>query len=157
MGGLFCLRSGELSREVYKFCNCNAGVKIEPAPGYASRVNRTRRGRRDDVAGALRYQSEERFRLLVESVKDYAIFMLDSDGIIDSWNAGAERIIGYPAAEAVGTHFSRFYTPEARETRWPEQELAAAARVGRTEDEGWRCGRGGERFWAHTVITALRD
>lgn len=132
-------------------------MKIRLAPGYASVVNRTRRGRRDDVAGALRYQSEERFRLLVESVKDYAIFMLDSDGIIVSWNAGAERIIGYPAAEAVGTHFSRFYTPEARETRWPEQELAAAARAGRTEDEGWRCGRGGERFWAHTVITALRD
>ncbi len=120
-------------------------------------VNRTRRGRRDDVAGALRYHSEERFRLLVESVKDYAIFMLDSDGIIVSWNAGAERITGYPAAEAVGTHFSRFYTPEARETRWPEQELAAAARSGRTEDESWRCGRGGERFWAHTVITALRE
>jgi PAS domain S-box-containing protein len=120
-------------------------------------VNSTRRGRRDDLAGALRYHSEERFRLLVESVKDYAIFMLDGEGIIVSWNAGAERITGYPAAEAVGTHFSRFYTSEARETRWPEQELAAAARVGRTEDEGWRCGRGGERFWAHTVITALCD
>lgn len=132
-------------------------MKSALGPGYAFAVNRTRRGRRDDVAGALRYQSEERFRLLVESVKDYAIFMLDSDGIIVSWNAGAERITGYPAAEAVGTHFSRFYTPEARETRWPEQELAAAARTGRTEDEGWRCGRGGERFWAHTVITALRD
>ncbi|MGH8257379.1 MAG: PAS domain S-box protein, partial [Steroidobacteraceae bacterium] len=109
------------------------------------------------MAGALRYHSEERFRLLVESVKDYAIFMLDCDGLVTSWNAGAERITGYSASEAVGRHFSGFYAEEARETHWPEHELSVAANDGRTEDEGWRCGKGGERFWAHTVITALRD
>ncbi len=118
---------------------------------------RSHRTPKDDVAGALRYHSEERFRLLVESVKDYAIFMLDCDGLVTSWNAGAERITGYGAGEAVGLHFSRFYAEEARETHWPEHELSVAANDGRTEDEGWRVGKGGERFWAHTVITALRD
>ena len=118
---------------------------------------RTRRTGRDDVAGALRYHSEERFRLLVESVKDYAIFMLDCDGLVTSWNAGAERITGYSAGEAVGAHFSRFYAEEARETHWPEHQLSVAANEGRTEDEGWRVGKGAERFWAHTVITAVRD
>jgi hypothetical protein len=118
---------------------------------------RSRRTPKDDVAGALRYHSEERFRLLVESVKDYAIFMLDCDGLVTSWNAGAERITGYSAGEAVGAHFSRFYAEEARETHWPEHELSVAANEGRTEDEGWRVAKGGERFWAHTVITALRD
>jgi PAS domain S-box-containing protein len=125
--------------------------------GYSLVVNRTRRKAPSDVAGALRYHSEERFRLLVESVKDYAIFMLDCDGLVVSWNAGAERITGYAASEVVGAHFSRFYAPEARETQWPQRELASAARDGRAEDEGWRFGKGGERFWAHTVITALRD
>ena len=120
-------------------------------------MTRTRRNPRDDVASALRYHSEERFRLLVESVKDYAIFMLDCDGLVTSWNAGAERITGYSAGEVVGAHFSRFYVEEARETHWPEHELSVAANDGRTEDEGWRVGKGGERFWAHTVITALRD
>jgi PAS domain S-box-containing protein len=122
-----------------------------------ARVSRSRRSPRDDIAGALRYHSEERFRLLVESVKDYAIFMLDCDGLVTSWNAGAERITGYGAGEAVGAHFSRFYAEEARETHWPEHELSVAANDGRAEDEGWRIGKGGERFWAHTVITALRD
>jgi len=120
-------------------------------------VNRTRRHSREELATTLRYHSEERFRLLVESVKDYAIFMLDTDGLVVSWNAGAERITGYTASEAVGAHFSQFYTTEARETHRPEHELALAGRDGRAEDEGWRVGRGGERFWSHTVISALRD
>jgi hypothetical protein len=120
-------------------------------------VNRTRRNSREDLASTLRYHSEERFRLLVESVKDYAIFMLDTEGLVVSWNAGAERITGYTASEAVGAHFSQFYSAEARETHRPEHELALAGRDGRAEDEGWRVGKGGERFWSHTVITALRD
>jgi PAS domain S-box-containing protein len=116
-----------------------------------------RRNTRDSIADELRYQSEERFRLLVESVKDYALFMLDCDGYVASWNAGAERITGYAASEAIGVHFSCFYTEEARETRWPEHQLAVAARDGRFEEDAWRFGKGGERFWAHNTITALRD
>ena len=116
-----------------------------------------RRTIKDSVADDLRYQSEERFRLLVESVKEYALFMLDCDGYVASWNAGAERITGYAASEAIGAHFSLFYAEEARETRWPEHQLAAAARDGRFEEEGWRFGKGGERFWAHNTLTALRD
>jgi len=109
------------------------------------------------VDGALRYLSEERFRLLAESAKDYALFMLDCEGLVVSWNAGAERITGYSASEVMGAPFSRFYAEEARETRWPAHELSVAERDGRVEDEGWRFGKGGERFWAHSVITALRD
>jgi PAS domain S-box-containing protein len=102
-------------------------------------------------------QSEERFRLLVEGVRDYAIFMLEPDGTIASWNAGAEYIKGYRAEEIIGQHFSRFYPPEAVAARWPEQELEAAKRDGRFEDEGWRVRKDGSRFWANVVITALYD
>jgi PAS domain S-box-containing protein len=116
-----------------------------------------RRSIKDSVTDDLRYQSEERFRLLVESVKEYALFMLDCDGSVASWNAGAERITGYTASEAIGAHFSRFYSEEARETRWPEHQLTVAARDGRFEEEAWRFGKGDERFWAHNTITALRD
>ncbi len=102
-------------------------------------------------------QSEERFRLLVEGVKDYAIFMLDPDGRVATWNAGAERIKGWKAEEIIGQHFSTFYPPEALERGWPEHELKVAAQVGRFEDEGWRLRKDGSRFWANVVITALRD
>jgi PAS domain S-box-containing protein len=102
-------------------------------------------------------ESEERFRLLVESVQDYAIFMLDTDGRVTSWNVGAERIKGYRAEEIVGRHFSCFYPPEDVEDGKPERELSEAASVGRVTDEGWRVRRDGSRFWANVVITALRD
>ena len=102
-------------------------------------------------------ESEERFRLLVEAAQDYAIFMLDPQGRIASWNAGAERIKGYRAAEIIGHHFSIFYPLEAVESRWPERELEMAAAEGRFEDEGWRLRKDGSRFWANVVITALRD
>jgi PAS domain S-box-containing protein len=102
-------------------------------------------------------ESEERFRLLVESVKDYAIFMLDPHGIVSSWNAGAEQIKGFRADEIIGKHFSRFYPPEAIATGFPETELKTAAAVGRFEDENWRIRKDGSRFWANVVITALRD
>jgi PAS domain S-box-containing protein len=100
--------------------------------------------------------SEERFRLIVDSVVDYAIFMLDPDGHVASWNAGAHRIKGYRAEEIIGKHFSTFYLPDAVARRWPEYELAEASRVGRFEDEGWRVRKDGSRFWANVVITALR-
>ena len=102
-------------------------------------------------------QSEERFRLLVESVRDYAIFMLDPDGHVLTWNAGAERFKGYRADEIVGSHFSRFYPPEALARGLPAHELKEAARVGSFEDEGWRVRKDGTLFWANVVITAMRD
>ncbi|QGW80682.1 PAS domain-containing hybrid sensor histidine kinase/response regulator [Variovorax paradoxus] len=101
--------------------------------------------------------SEERFRLLVEGVKDYAIFMLDPAGHIVSWNLGAQKNKGYEASEIIGQHFSVFYPPEVAATGWPEQELRNALRDGRFEDEGWRIRKDGSRFWASVVITALHD
>ncbi len=102
-------------------------------------------------------ESEERFRLLVESVRDYAIFMLDTEGRIASWNAGAERITGYSAAEVIGHHLSRFYMEEDITAGEPERELTIAAGEGRYEKEGWRVRKGGSRFWANVVVTAVRD
>ena len=100
--------------------------------------------------------SEERFRLIIESATDYAIFMLDPEGRIQSWNTGAERIKGYTSDEIIGGHFSIFYTPEALAGGWPTHELKEAARLGRFEDEGLRVRKDGSRFWANVVITALR-
>lgn len=102
-------------------------------------------------------QSDEIFRLLVDSVKDYAIFLLDSEGRVATWNQGAERIKGYKANEIIGEHFSRFYPKEARESRWPDRELEIAAKEGRFADEGLRVRKDGTTFWAYVVITALRD
>jgi len=105
---------------------------------------------------ALRH-SEEVFRGLIEGIKDYAIFALDRNGVISSWNAGAERIKGYRADEIIGRHFSIFYSHEAVKTGWPQKELDLAVAEGRFEDEGWRYRKDGSRFWASVVITALRD
>jgi PAS domain S-box-containing protein len=102
-------------------------------------------------------QSEERFRLLVEGVQDYAIFLLDPEGRVATWNAGAEHIKGYRAEEIIGRHFSAFYPPEALDRGWPERELEEALRVGRFEDEGWRVRKDGTCFWANVIITALHD
>jgi PAS domain S-box-containing protein len=102
-------------------------------------------------------QSEERFRLLVSSVRDYAIFLLDPAGHVASWNEGAERIKGYRAAEILGRHFSAFYPPEAIAAGTPEAALRAAAEEGHWEGEGWRLRRDGSRFWADAVLTALHD
>jgi PAS domain S-box-containing protein len=101
--------------------------------------------------------SEERFRLLVEQVRDYAIFFLDAKGNISSWNQGARRIKGYSADEIIGKHFSTFYTPEDLATDKPARELTIAIREGRYEEEGWRVKKDGSRFWASVVITALWD
>src|ERR1700722_2112737 len=102
-------------------------------------------------------QSEERFKLLVESVRDYAIFMLDPSGYVLTWNAGAERFKGYRADEIIGQHFSRFYPPEALASGLPAYELEVASANGVFEDEGWRVRKDGSLFWANVVITALRD
>ena len=112
--------------------------------------------RRSAAAGVIlerNAQDAERFRLLVESVKDYAIFMLDVDGRVSSWNVGAERIKGYRADEILGQHFSRFYPPETA-GRCAE-ELEIAARDGRFEDEGWRVRKDGSRFWANVLISRM--
>jgi PAS domain S-box-containing protein len=101
--------------------------------------------------------SEERFRLLVQGVLDYGIFMLDQTGHIASWNAGAERIKGYRADEIIGRHFSVFYPPEDIAIDKPRRELEQAVVDGRLEDEGWRLRKDGTRFWANVVITALFD
>src|SRR6185436_4185733 len=92
-----------------------------------------------------------------DAIEDYAICLLSPEGIIRSWNSGAARTMGYTADEAIGTHFSRFYGPQDLEAKKPQNELAIAARDGRVEDEGWRVRKDGTRFWANTVITALRD
>ena len=101
--------------------------------------------------------SEERFRLLVESVSDYAIFMLDTSGHIASWNTGAMRIKGYQPPEIMGKHFSTFYCPEDIAANVPEIELQTAIRAGRVENEGWRVRKDGSLFWANVVITAVYD
>jgi len=102
-------------------------------------------------------ESEERVRLMVEGVQDYAIFMLDPEGIIQSWNTGAQILKGYTAAEAIGRHFRMFYRPEELALGMPEKQLRTALEKGRTEEEGWRVRKDGTRFWANVVITAIRD
>jgi PAS domain S-box-containing protein len=102
-------------------------------------------------------ESERRFRLFVEGVTDYAIFMMDPAGIITEWNAGAERIKGYRASEIIGKHFSTFYPAEDREAGLAARALETAAREGRFETEGWRVRKDGSRFWANVVIDAIRD
>ncbi|WP_063798025.1 PAS domain S-box protein [Streptomyces sp. 150FB] len=101
--------------------------------------------------------TETAFTLLVKSVLDYGIFMLDPKGYVSTWNAGAERIKGYRAEDIIGKHFSVFYPPEDIAARKPHLELEAAIADGRLEDEGWRIRKDGTRFWANVVITALFD
>jgi PAS domain S-box-containing protein len=102
-------------------------------------------------------ESEERFRLLVEGVQEYAILHLDPNGTIVSWNPGAERLQGYRGGEIIGRHFSVFYPPEEVQRGKPAQNLRDAAQKGQSEDEGWRIRKDGSRFWGNVVFTALRD
>jgi len=99
----------------------------------------------------------ELYKLLVETVRDYAIFALDPNGTIVTWNAGAQRFKGYEAHEIIGRHFSTFYSADDRAAKKPEKELELATAFGRVEDEGWRIRKDGSRFWANVVITAIRD
>lgn len=102
-------------------------------------------------------RSEQQFRLLVQGVTDYAIYMLDPNGNITNWNTGAQRIKGYTENEVIGTHFSRFYTPEDRAIELPQKALTIALNEGRYEQEGWRLRKDGTRFFAHVIIDALHD
>src|SRR5262245_53564854 len=100
---------------------------------------------------------ERIFEILVDRVRDYAMFVLDPEGRIATWNTGARLLKGYEAEEILGRHFSVFYLPEAVASGWPQQELKVATMQGRFEDEGWRLRKDGTRFWANVIITALRD
>jgi PAS domain S-box-containing protein len=111
--------------------------------------------KRKQAEEALR-ESEQRFRLLVQGVSDYAIYMLSPEGEVVNWNVGAQRIKGYTQDEIVGSHFSRFYTEEDRAAGKPLRALRTAAAVGRYESEGWRVRKDGSRFWAHAVVDAIR-
>ncbi len=108
------------------------------------------------VPNILREEVEHRFRQMIESVTEYAIFTLDPEGNVTSWNAGAQKIKGYTAEEIVGKHFAIFYPPEVRGTT-PAQELALVRRAGKFEEEGWRLRKDGSRFWASVVITPVRS
>ena len=105
---------------------------------------------------AVRPGDEDRYRLLIDSIADYAIYMLDPTGIVTSWNPGAERFKGYVAEEIIGQHFSRFYTEEDKAAGLPARALATAAKEGRFESEGWRMRKDGRRFWANVVIDPVR-
>ena len=102
-------------------------------------------------------EGEERYRMLVDAVHDYAIFMLDPDGYVMTWNSGAERLKGYRADEIIGKHFSAFYPPERAAEGFPAQELAIASAEGRFEEENWRVRKDGSMFWANVVLTAVRN
>jgi PAS domain S-box-containing protein len=122
--------------------------------GFA-KITRDMTGKRAAEQALL--QAERGFRILVQGVTDYAIFMLDPEGRVASWNAGAERIKGYSPDEIIGEHFSRFYTPEERDAGVPDRALKAARDIGRYEAEGWRVRKDGTRFWASVVLDAIHD
>jgi PAS domain S-box-containing protein len=102
-------------------------------------------------------RNEQRYRLLIEAITDYAIYMLDPGGFVTSWNPGAERLKGYKEEEIVGRHFSTFYTDEDRESGLPALALRLAQEEGRFEREGWRLRKDGSRFWANVIIDPIRD
>ena len=122
--------------------------------GFA-KITRDMTERHDAEQSAL--DAERRFRILVQGVTDYAIFMLDPEGRVANWNPGAQRIKGYSPDEIVGQHFSRFYTPEERDAGVPERALETARETGRYEAESWRVRKDGSRFWASVVLDAIRD
>ncbi|MFM0572473.1 PAS domain S-box protein [Paraburkholderia caledonica] len=138
-----------------------ASVVIDPIRDEAGRLIGFAKITRDiterKVAQEALRESEEQFRLLVQGVSDYAIFMLSPDGEVTSWNPGAERIKGYSRDEILGKHFSCFYTEEDRVSGLPAQTLATARAEGRFEREGWRVRKDGSHFWAHVVVDAIRD
>ena len=109
----------------------------------------------ETAAPPARVGDAERFQLLVQNVTDYAIYLLLPDGVVSSWNSGAERLKGYAAAEIIGQHFSRFFTEEDRHAGLPQRALATARREGRFESEGWRLRKDGTRFWANAVLDVV--
>ncbi|HWF00518.1 MAG TPA: PAS domain S-box protein [Caulobacteraceae bacterium] len=156
--GRFELEGWRMRRDGKRFW---ANVIVDPIRtatgeliGYA-KITRDLTEKRAAEAAVLR--SEQQFRLLVQGVTDYAIYMLDPSGRVASWNAGAQRIKGYAPHEIIGEHFSRFYTDEDRAAGWPARGLATASSEGRWEHEGLRVRKDGSRFWAHVIIDAIRD
>ncbi|HEY0293590.1 MAG TPA: PAS domain S-box protein [Hansschlegelia sp.] len=129
----------------------------DPSGGLVGFANITRDVTADRAADQALRRSEQRFRILVQGVSDYAIYMLDPDGRVTNWNTGAIRFKGYAEDEIVGEHFSRFYTEEDRLAGLPERTLRTARTEGRFEQEGWRVRKDGERFWAHVVVDPIRD
>jgi PAS domain S-box-containing protein len=110
----------------------------------------------DRLRGGSNTGQHDVFRLLVEGIRDYAIFVLDPDGHVLTWNPGAQNLKGYTKEEIVGQHFSKFYPPEAVQSGWPQRELALAQKEGRFADEGWRVRKDGTTFWASVIISTLR-
>ncbi|MFN4283168.1 MAG: PAS domain S-box protein [Alphaproteobacteria bacterium] len=109
-----------------------------------------------NASRSLAVTDENRYRLLVEAIRDYAVYMLDPQGLVTSWNSGAQRFKGYTAAEIIGQHFSQFYTPEDRAAGLPQRALETSLREGKFESEGWRLRKDGTRFWTHVVIDPIR-
>ena len=138
-----------------------ASVSITPVKDTSGKLigfGKVTQDRTEQMRGELALRrSEERARLFIEAVQDYAIFMLDPDGNVSTWNTGAERIKGYKASEIVGQHFSVFYPEADLRLDKPNWELEIAKAKGRCEDDGWRIRKDGSRFWAHVVITAIKD
>jgi PAS domain S-box-containing protein len=130
--------------------------RIEGKRDANKMMNRSRSSSGESVGESL-WQTEAQFHELVEGVRDYAIFLLDSEGLVISWNEGAERIKGYRAEEIIGKHFSIFYPADSIRKGLPEHELKTAREEGRVEDEGWRLRKDGSCFWANVIITALCD
>jgi PAS domain S-box-containing protein len=155
------LKEGRYEEEGWRVCKNGhrfwANVVITPVFDSPAKLLGFAKVTRDISQRKQLTDTEERFRLLVESVNDYAIFMLDPTGHIVSWNPGAERIKGYKIDEVLGKHFSLFYTSEDVERKHPDHELEIAKAEGRFEEEGWRVRKDGTRFWANVVITAVHE
>ena len=160
-GLILCAVTGERERAIAALRQSNEQLALRVVE-RTQQLDQANQALRAELAAQARQeealrQSEERFRLLVDGVKDYAIFRLDHEGNVASWNAGAQAIKGYAATDIVGKHFSTFYTPEDIARKWPWHELDVARVEGRFEDEGWRVRKDGTRFWANVIITALFD
>lgn len=125
---------------------------MNPSPNHPNTARTTLQSRHNDTTAEL-----AKYKLLIDSVQDYAIFLLDTKGYVMTWNKGAERTKGYKDYEIIGQHFSRFYSEHDIQAHKPERELEIAIRVGRIEDEDWRIRKDGSRFWANVIITALRE
>jgi PAS domain S-box-containing protein len=154
------LRTGTAKMEAELFLRAQqvqqANARLELANSEIE--DRVREGRVElELANRGQRESQTNFQMMVDGVTDYAILMLDPDGRVISWNAGAERLKGYGANEIIGQHFSRFYPEVDVASGKPAKELETAAREGRLEDEGWRVRKDGSRFWANMILTALRD
>src|SRR4051812_39391920 len=134
--------------------SCQPPVVLSPK---CTELTMPSQGERPTSALGAVLQGDNAFRLLVEAVTDYAIYMLDPEGHVASWNSGAQRFKAYTASEIIGRHFSEFYTPEDQDAGLPARVLETAEREGKFEGEGWRVRKDGGRFWAHVVIDPIRD